>query len=668
MLKLISLHLNNIRCFDSPQTIKFSDRDKLVQIDGKNENTGGSSGAGKTTIPLGLTYLFGVGDIPATLLQSRLTKEPMEVIGEFLINNNKTIISRSKKNGLSILFPDSPELNVSGNSKLAEEKLDELIGIPRKIFKKIIYKKQKEGGFFLNMTSKEVFDFLVKVLELEGYIDKVDRISEDIRKDDDTIKSIAIKKQLILENTEDLRKILESREKPIKTVSKNEIDNLKVKKNEIEHYLNNVNKQIEEEMGSIKKPKENIATVKTIDDSSLIELKKELEEVYVVGEKIENARKDIEFKINSLSFLKKNAKELGETIYKLKKQKEEISKSLCPTCTQKWIGDTADEKIRQLDSEIQSNIDEAITIKKELDNEQEYKTGWSRLLKMYNTNKSEVKFIQSKISEEDIRLAREADKGKREYNLALSEYNDKISKIQSKHDGKVKECMSKLSIVSEEYNKKSVEFNTYSHQLKEYVEENKKISYMIKLKDKEIEELSDQFKALTDKALVGEESKRLIKSFVIQTFQDTLDFVGNMATDILSAIPNMSSSVIYFEPCKETKSGTIKDEVDAIINMDGTNGIPIKSLSGGERTAIDLAVDLAVIDMIENKTGKGADFFIMDEPFDGLDSVCKENCLEILKQIDTNKRIIMVDHSSELKEMVSDVIMVTKNGENSKVS
>ena len=166
---------------------------------------------------------------------------------------------------------------------------------------------------------------------------------------------------------------------------------------------------------------------------------------------------------------------------------------------------------------------------------------------------------------------------------------------------------------------------------------------------------------------VAEESRRLIKTYVIQTFQETLDLIGNMATDILSGIPNMSSSAIYFEGCKETQSGSIKDEVTAIVNLEGINDIPIKSLSGGERTAIDLAVDLAVIDVIEAKAGKGADFFVIDEPFDGLDSVCKENCLEILKQIDTNKKIIIVDHSSELKEMVSDIITVVKSGETSRL-
>jgi DNA repair exonuclease SbcCD ATPase subunit len=127
----------------------------------------------------------------------------------------------------------------------------------------------------------------------------------------------------------------------------------------------------------------------------------------------------------------------------------------------------------------------------------------------------------------------------------------------------------------------------------------------------------------------------------------------------------MASSTIYFESCKETKSGSIKDEVNPIINMDGENEISIKTLSGGERTSIDLAVDLALIEMIETKAGKGVDFFILDEPFDGLDAVNKTECLDILQNLDTNKKIIIVDHSAELKALVHDIIMVVRQGEDS---
>ena len=162
---------------------------------------------------------------------------------------------------------------------------------------------------------------------------------------------------------------------------------------------------------------------------------------------------------------------------------------------------------------------------------------------------------------------------------------------------------------------------------------------------------------------IAEESKRLIKSYSLQKFQETLDAIGETASDILRNVPNMATASIYFEGCKETGSGTIKEEVTALVNMDGEPDIDIKSLSGGERTAIDLAVDLAVIDVLEVKAGKGADFFILDEPFEGIDSVGRSAIVDIIKGVDSGKRIIIVDHGSETKETISDKIIAVRNGE-----
>ena len=178
MIELETLKFSGLRCFDKEQVISFSNRDKLIQIDGRNENTGGSSGAGKTTIFLALDYLLGISDIPSTVLQSRLTKNPLTVEGVFKIDGVVTHIVRSKKGGLTIQRDGD---TVSGNVKLAEEKLDELLGIPKKILKKMLHKKQKEGGFFLNMTAKEMYEFLITMLNLDLYILKQNKIDEDLK-------------------------------------------------------------------------------------------------------------------------------------------------------------------------------------------------------------------------------------------------------------------------------------------------------------------------------------------------------------------------------------------------------------------------------------------------------------------------------------------------------
>ena len=112
----------------------------------------------------------------------------------------------------------------------------------------------------------------------------------------------------------------------------------------------------------------------------------------------------------------------------------------------------------------------------------------------------------------------------------------------------------------------------------------------------------------------------------------------------------------------------MKEEVNAVISMDGEVGIPIKSLSGGERSSVDLAVDLAVIDFVESESAKGIDVFILDEPFTGLDTVSIEMALEVLKNSNSKKKLIVVDHNPEVKEMVSNRLVVVREGTTSSIT
>jgi DNA repair exonuclease SbcCD ATPase subunit len=69
----------------------------------------------------------------------------------------------------------------------------------------------------------------------------------------------------------------------------------------------------------------------------------------------------------------------------------------------------------------------------------------------------------------------------------------------------------------------------------------------------------------------------------------------------------------------------------------------------------------------ESKVGKGINLFLLDEPFVGLDSVSCLSALELLKSIDSNKKIIIVDHNPEVKESISDKILVKRDGVSSEI-
>jgi DNA repair exonuclease SbcCD ATPase subunit len=333
-----------------------------------------------------------------------------------------------------------------------------------------------------------------------------------------------------------------------------------------------------------------------------------------------------------------------------------------------WVGDTLQAKIANADLNIQHFIQEALKQKAIIDQKPVHEENLARLLKIREGIQAELAALAEQRSALDAEKYAKMEEVSKQNESIRNAYRVKVSETESRYKDTIDKLNTELKQVEVDLSAKESQLSSYLIASSQYEKEVLSLRDITSKKEAEISSKELLLESLKKKIIVAQESKRLTKAFVLQTFQETLDAIGVAATEIMAGVPNMATSTIYFEGCKETSSGTIKDEVVAIINMSGTNEIPIKSLSGGEETTVNLAVDLAVIDVIETKVAKGANFYFMDEPFEGLDALCKENVLEILKGLDTNKKIIMIDHSSELKEMVSDVILVVKKGENSTIS
>lgn len=680
MIKLISISFSGIGRFIDKQDIDFSSKEKLLQIDGINENTGGSSGAGKSTIFHALDYALGIGDIPSTTLQSRLTKNPLTVCAELEIDGKRVTLTRSKKDGLTICVDGEV---TSGSVKVAEEQLEMLIGIPKKIFKKMIHKKQKEGGFFLGLTAKESYDFLTKALGLNNLNDKTCLIEQDIKRNKESLIALERHKLVTESNFENNKRDLEM----LVTVAKPS----QVYIEEVEFNLQNSSRSMAELESILEDTIKNAEARKPIkrhaDSNKLEELVRKLESD---KEKLEDSRgkalsliqdrkaiiiaeiKTLEAKLGKVPLIKNQITKLAQEMRHLMEEKSHIEKSECPTCKQSWVGNSAKGKLDSIFNRIESIKMEIIHSKEQvdaepiliarlktlnadaLDLESEGKAVDNSFITKISNTVSEISNTKNKITsfqkEADNQYAQELNNFKIASLTATQEINEKIAQKRAENfslKSELDSLKSQLSLYEVSAQAKSILQNKLS------------------INSAELQKISEEISNCHKSILIAEESKRLIKSYSLQRFQETLDSIGETASEILRNVPNMSTSSIYFEGCKETNSGSIKEEVTAFINADGELDIDIKSLSGGERTSVDLAVDLAVIDVLEAKAGKGADFFILDEPFDGLDSISRSAVVEILKGIDTNKRIVIVDHGSETKEIISDKITVVRNGETS---
>lgn len=199
--------------------------------------------------------------------------------------------------------------------------------------------------------------------------------------------------------------------------------------------------------------------------------------------------------------------------------------------------------------------------------------------------------------------------------------------------------------------------------------EKKKETALKLIGDSEQEELT-----LIEKTKLLESEKSLIldfidcfgkSGFVNQYIFQILEEIETEANSIIEDIPNLAGISFSFIG-KTSDSG--KNTVIPTVTKNGIDR-PYKSfLSKGMSRSLELAVDLAVANVIQRRSGAVFKTVFYDEPFDGLDFKSKESAMEFFAMLGEEKSIYLIDHTSEIKEKFSSVLTVTFDGDKSKIS
>lgn len=684
MIEILKLEFENIGLFTDRQSISFQDKNKLIQVIAERSDYNGSSGSGKSTIFHAIDYAFGINQIPATALQSRKTKDGISVKIDILWDGSPVTIQRSKKQGLIVtgINPGTrTEFSVSGNVEQAEEKIDEIIGLPREVFKKMIHKSQKEGGFFLNLTPSESYKFLVKALKLESWLTKENNASELISK----IQSeIQIKESKLLAKADVLEKLKNSLEQSVFQLnslsapekrSLKDIDSIKKSKESAEALF----KQEIFDANS-KKPEKPGLHRAQIEDLENLKLTLKYEERSLINDlqSEESEFKKLLFDKQSipktLSLLSSKKKEKTQEILLIKTKINQASKHECPTCSQEWTSPSVYEYVESLKKEA---VDLASVVNKtsnEINNLNEKLVSYENIEDKAVSIQNKIKEVQKEYFEKINRIDLQIKEKNKEINALNQSLNDKYqSEMNSWHEESARITSfykDKISKIDSELSE-AVYFKKLVESEKEMYESQKNILTSNFERAKmdhessvnEVLKLELELSEMKYKLEVAKETKMVIKSFLNKTFQETLDQIGIEATLKLSRIPNASTSTVRFESFKEVK-GKIKEEVTAFISINGDEDVNIKTLSGGERSSIDGAVDLSVYKVIEDRSGIGTNWLVLDEPFEGLDTQSRLDYIELLKE-SNDKKILIVDHTNEVKELAEDTIKVIRENDRS---
>jgi DNA repair exonuclease SbcCD ATPase subunit len=151
----------------------------------------------------------------------------------------------------------------------------------------------------------------------------------------------------------------------------------------------------------------------------------------------------------------------------------------------------------------------------------------------------------------------------------------------------------------------------------------------------------DQLEALKD-------GFKEIKSYVFSQALNELNFKTN---EYLAQLFEVDAKINFISEDQKIQSNIT------------LNGVPraLGALSGGQNQRFNLAVDLALSDIVNSRGSSKLGIIIFDEYFKNLSETSMEKCLEILKERKTP--VIVIEHNSLIKNIVDNVFFVTlQNG------
>jgi DNA repair exonuclease SbcCD ATPase subunit len=145
-----------------------------------------------------------------------------------------------------------------------------------------------------------------------------------------------------------------------------------------------------------------------------------------------------------------------------------------------------------------------------------------------------------------------------------------------------------------------------------------------------------------------------IRSMILD---DVIDYLNTRMAHHSRVISDGEIS-ISLSPQTRLKSGDLREKMSVTAS---TGGAGYKAASGGQRRRMDLAVHFALSDMTSMITGHRTNILICDEVFDCVDETGVEAIMSVLREKAKTTSVFLVSHSDSLKDMVDDVLLVTRN-------
>lgn len=663
----------------------------------------GPSGAGKTTIGEGIAFALGYSNFSATDLQSWdwLTKEPLRDVLELETTKGSLRITRG--NQASILMPGEKKPRTS--AKALVEGIEQALGISPAFLEVLTYRSQKAPGLFLSMADSTKKSFLTRLLGLDTFEQAAEKAVKNTTALTEAVDRAQVKRQTLLASIPiapeppqflDLMQLagalVEAEAEVVRLSSV--LDGTKALDRHLTEQqaarVEAVKNHWRPKLGAAKAVFENLPVLATLEyERDLAKVRQEqTQHVQLHRREVSLVEKELESTIqfqNAMAALAAKKPEAKSRLLHAEADRDQIAASgKCYTCMREWPDDENKvEALARCDADIAAQkkiIGEAdIAEAQALGFAQAIHDTRERLAGLKSINpvppelvEKEQKLvgdIASAKAERDAysanaraefhRLAGEAERAIQETSAMTSEEEQvrrTLGDLANALTGATQRVASARQTVAAARRENELTKSHYEQAAAQY---NKHAGSVMQAA---LEVNAAEGALAQEKDFLG-----MVRGFLAYIFDETLARIADATNARLALIPNVADLTLRFASERETGTGKLRQEIVAVCEKNG-HTIPLKAgTSGGMYSAVELAVDLSLADVIAERTGVYPGWLILDEAFEGLDTPCKTACFEMLKSISQDRAVFVVDHACEMQELFDSRIRIDFDGSRSRV-
>jgi exonuclease SbcC len=675
--------------------IDFSKFNSALLIGNTEGDYSKSNGSGKSAIFEAILWcLFNKSRVAMMDDIIRWGETTCSVVMNFKHNDSDYMVKRSRNRMNSTSIVEFFVMDKAGEWQDAScstsgdtnSKIEETIKLDNKTFINSVYFRQNDISEFAESEPSRKKDILKSIVDISRW-DDYDKLSRkkgrEINVECKVLKKSVENYDSIVERLESAKIDIKESKKQSKILTSNkktlsdQIDSLNRKYTIIKRSLDTdtYDKVIEQMKGL----KEDGRALSSKEDAASKSLKRYKADKEKVKKRIVESRAKIKDK-EYIEISDSKIEELRLELTHHKSQKAsseeilrtlddvEISPDSCYVCNQSIGSDLYEDlkkkhasKGRSYKAQLSSANKEILILEKEIE----------KCLKIQKNN-IEIKDINSDIEALSYKLDIATESlEKAEKTLADIVASLKETRFKLKTNSEILE-----SIKNEDFQSLRVKIRQLKEErdifTSEISEEDKKIGRLTErvslLKEQETKMRSDKIKiakkleriALFDK-LSKTFGKGGIQTILLDAVIEDLEKTANVT---LASICNEPAIIVLETQRLGADGSSIVETLDLKVRKDG-HLQNFKSLSGGEKFRISLALRIALSDISSRYGGSLLEFLLMDEVNSPLDRFGVETLfINVIKSLEDKYKILVITHDESLKEKFDNVINITKvNGE-----